>query len=190
VRWWNRIYDKWLKCRIKFWWDAITIFRLNIHFSSLLWWWRRLDDEKRFDDENDLMMKTIWWWKRFDDENDLMMKTIYLSTLNWADKELFFIFLYIVSLEQTWQNSSNINFRVELKALINSIRSNINSRVEFELLFEIQFYDQIRYEHTFSNISTSLFEYKHIFFRIQAHLLSRKKIQQRQACCTRSELIV
>jgi hypothetical protein len=72
----------------------------------------------------------------------LMMRTIYLSTLNWADKEFFLIFLYIASLEQTWQNSSNINSRIELKALISSTRSNINSRVEFELLFETQFYDQ------------------------------------------------
>jgi hypothetical protein len=100
------------------------------------WWWERLDDE------NDLMMRTTWWWKRLDDENDLMMRTIYLSTLNWADKEFFLIFLYIASLEQTWQNSSNINLRIELRALISSIRSDINPRVEFELLSEIQFYGQ------------------------------------------------
>jgi hypothetical protein len=120
---------------------------------NIVWWWRRFDDDdnlmmrttwwwERLDDENDLMMKTIWWWKRFDDENDLMMKTIYLSTLNWVDKEFFFIFLYIVNLEQTWQNSSNINLRVELRALISSIRSNINPRVEFELLSETQPYGQ------------------------------------------------
>jgi hypothetical protein len=72
----------------------------------------------------------------------LMMRTIYLSTLNWADKEFFLIFLYIASLEQTWQNPSNINSRVGLRALISPTRSNINSRVGFELLSEIQFYGQ------------------------------------------------
>jgi hypothetical protein len=76
-----------------------------------------------------------------------MMKTIYLLTLNWADKEFFFIFLYIANLEKTWQNSSNINSRIELKALINSIRSNINSRIEFKLLFEIRLYDQTMSNH-------------------------------------------
>jgi hypothetical protein len=117
------------------------------------WWWKRLDDEndlmmktiwwwKRFDDENDLMMRTTWWWRRLDDENDLMMRTIYLSTLNWADKEFFFTFLYIASVERTWQNSSNINSRIELRALISSIRSNINPRIGFELLSETQLYDQ------------------------------------------------
>jgi hypothetical protein len=119
---------------------------------STAWWWKRLDENdlmmrmtwwwRRLDDENDLMMKTIWWWERLDDENDLMIKTIYLSTLNWADKELFLIFLYIASLEQTWQNPSNINPRVELRALISSTRPNIHPRVGFELLFETQFYDQ------------------------------------------------
>jgi hypothetical protein len=63
--------------------------------------------------------------------------------LNWADKEFFLIFLYIASLEQTWQNSSNINSRIELRALINSTRSNINSRIEFKFSFETQLYDQI-----------------------------------------------
>jgi hypothetical protein len=87
-------------------------------------------------------MSTVWWWKRFDDENDLMMRTIYFSTLNWVDKEFFLIFLYIASLEQTWQNSSNINSKIELRALISSIRSNINPRIGFELLSEIQFYGQ------------------------------------------------
>jgi hypothetical protein len=100
------------------------------------WWWERLDDE------DDLMMRTTWWWERFDDENDLMMRTIYLSTLNWADKEIFLIFLYIASLEQTWQNSSNINPRIESRALISPIRSNINPRIGFELLSETQLYDQ------------------------------------------------
>jgi hypothetical protein len=103
------------------------------------WWWKRLDVE------NDLMMKTTWWWERFDDENDLLvrwMKTIYLSTLNWVDKEFFLTFLYIASLEQTWQNSSNINPRIELRALISPTRSDINPRVGFELLSETQFYGQ------------------------------------------------
>jgi hypothetical protein len=121
------------------WWKR---FDDNDLMMKTIWWW------KRFDDENDLMMKTIWWWKRFDDENDLLMKwmkTIYLSTLNWVDKEFFLIFLYIANLEQTWQNSSNINFKIELRALINLNRSNINLRIEFELLFEIQFYDQINF---------------------------------------------
>jgi hypothetical protein len=74
------------------------------------------------------------------------MRTIYLSTLNWADKELFLIFLYIANLEQTWQNSSNINCRIGFRALISSIRSNINPRVGFELLFETQFYGQTNRE--------------------------------------------
>jgi hypothetical protein len=118
-------------------------------------WWKRLDNEndlmmrttwwwKRFDDEDDLMMKTTWWWRRLDDEDDLMMRTIYLSTLNWADKEFFLIFLYIASLGQTWQNPSNINPRVGLRALISPIRSNINPRVGFELLFETQLYDRLQ----------------------------------------------
>ncbi len=117
--------------------DRLIVWLDNEHCLMMrTTWWRR------FDDENDLMMKTTWWWKRFDDENDLMMRTIYFSTLNWADKEFFFIFLYIANLEQTWQNSSNINPRIELRALISSIRSNINPRVGFELLSEIQSYDQ------------------------------------------------
>jgi hypothetical protein len=82
------------------------------------------------------------------------MRTIYLSTLNWADNEFFLIFSYIASLEQTWQNSSNINSRVELRALISSIRTNINPRLGFELLFETQFYDQATRYHDreFKNI--------------------------------------
>ncbi len=84
--------------------------RLTCYDRLIVW----LDDEhclmmrttwwERFDDEDDLMMRTIWWWERLDDEDDLMMRTIYLSTLNWADKEFFLIFLYIASLEQAWQN--------------------------------------------------------------------------------------
>jgi hypothetical protein len=73
-----------------------------------------------------------------------MKKTIYFSTLNWVDKEFFLIFSYIINLEQSWQNSLNINFKIELKVLINLIRLNINSRIEFELLFETQFYDQTK----------------------------------------------
>jgi hypothetical protein len=92
------------------------------------------------------MIKTTWWWKRLDDENDLLMKTIYLSTLNWADKEFFLIFLYIANLEQTWQNSSNINSKIELRALISSIRSNINPRIGFELLSETRFYGQAKHD--------------------------------------------
>jgi hypothetical protein len=71
-----------------------------------------------------------------------MMRTIYLSTLNWADKEFFLIFLYIASLEQAWQNPSDINPRIELRALISPTRSNINPRVGFELLSETQPYGQ------------------------------------------------
>ncbi len=54
------------------------------------------------------------------------------------------ILSHSINVEQTWQNSSNINSRIELKILINSIRSNINSRIGFEHLFETQFYDQIK----------------------------------------------
>jgi hypothetical protein len=38
-------------------------------------------------------------------------------------------------------------------------------------------------------IQTHFFEYKHISLRIQAHFLSKKNIQK-QAYCTRNELIV
>jgi hypothetical protein len=103
----------------------------------------------------------IWWWKRLDDENDLLiMKTIYLSTLNWIDKEFFLIFLYIASLEQTWQNSSNINSRIELRTLISSIRSNINLRIEFELLFKTRFYDQTNHLNVEINFEI-LFDFLH-----------------------------
>jgi hypothetical protein len=70
------------------------------------------------------------------------MRTIYLSTLNWADKEFFFTFLYIASLGQAWQNPSNINPRIELRALISPTRSNTNPRIGFELLSETQLYGQ------------------------------------------------
>jgi hypothetical protein len=73
------------------------------------------------------------------------MRTIYLSTLNWADKEFFLIFLYIASLEQAWQNPSNTNPRVGLRALISPTRSNINPRVGFELLSETRLYDHASY---------------------------------------------
>jgi hypothetical protein len=150
--WWERLDENDLMMRTTWWWERLD--DENDLMMKTIWWWKRFDDEndlmmktiwwwRRFDDENDLMMKTIWWWKRFDDENDLlMMKTIYLSTLNWVDKEFFLIFLYIVNLEQTWQNSSNINSRIELRALISSTRSNINPRVGFELLSETRFYGQ------------------------------------------------
>jgi hypothetical protein len=129
------------------------------------------------------MMKTIWWWKRLDDENDLMMKTtfidemrtIYLSTLNWVDKEFFFIFLHIASLEQTWQNSSNINFKIELRALINSIRSNINLRIEFELLFEIRFYDQTNLFNVILIYSMSMIS-RYAFNLTQTHWQTIKRI--------------
>jgi hypothetical protein len=124
------------------------------------WWWERLDDENglmmrtawwwgRLGDEDGMVVRTAWWWGRLDGRDGLLVRwmgTIYLPTLNWADKEFFLTFLYIASLEQTWQNSSNINPRVELRALISSTRSNINSRVGFELLFETQFYDQTTYD--------------------------------------------
>jgi hypothetical protein len=117
------------------------------------WWWERLSDEdglmmrttwwwERLDDEDGLMMRTTWWWERLDDENDLMMRTIYLSTLNWADKEFFLTFLYIARLGQAWQNPSDINPKVGLRALISPTRSDINPRVGFELLSEIQPYGQ------------------------------------------------
>jgi hypothetical protein len=121
---------------------------------STAWWWALLGDEHglvvgtawwwgRLDDEDGLMMRTTWWWERLDDENDLlMMRTIYLSTLNWADKEFFLTFLYIASLEQAWQNPSNINPRVGLRALISPTRSDTNPRVGFELLSETQPYGQ------------------------------------------------
>jgi hypothetical protein len=121
---------------------------------STAWWWERLDEDDlvmrttwwwgRLDDEDGLMMRTAWWWGRLDDENDLMMRTIYLSTLNWADKEFFLTFLHIASLGQAWQNPSNINLRIELRALISPIRSNINPRVGFELLSETQSYGQAK----------------------------------------------
>jgi hypothetical protein len=65
-----------------------------------------------------------------------------LWTLNWADKEFFLIFLYIASLEQAWQNPSDINPRVGLRALISPTRSDTNPRVGFELLSETQPYGQ------------------------------------------------
>ncbi len=150
--------------------DRLIVWLDNEHCLMIkTTWWKRLDEKdliretwwwERFDDEDDLMMRTIWWWERLDDKNDLMMKTtcwwirlavnenntVYLSTLNWVDKKFFLIFLYIANLEQTWQNSSNINSRIELRALISSIRSNINPRIEFELLSETRFYDQTIFE--------------------------------------------
>ncbi len=112
------------------------------------WWWERLGGEDGLmvrgwlGDEDDLMMRTAWWWGRLDDENGLMMRTIYLPTLNWADKEFFLTFLYIASLGQAWQNPSNINPKVGLRALISSTRSNTNPRIGFELLSETQLYGQ------------------------------------------------
>jgi hypothetical protein len=78
----------------------------------------------------------------------LIMRTIYLSTLNWADKEFFLTFLYIASVGQAWQNPSNTNPRVGLRALINPTRSDINPRVGFELLSETQFYGQANHAQT------------------------------------------
>jgi hypothetical protein len=99
------------------------------------WWWGRLGGG------DGLMVRTAWWWGRLDD----MMRTIYLSTLNWADKEFFLTFLYIARLGQAWQNPSNTNSRIELRALISSTRSNINPRVGFELLSETRLYGQANY---------------------------------------------
>jgi hypothetical protein len=87
------------------------------------------------------------------------MRTIYLSTLNWADKEFFLTFLYIASLGQAWQNPSDINPRVGLRALISPTRSNINPRVGFELLSETQSYGQA------NNISTKR-EWFHFLFTV------------------------
>jgi hypothetical protein len=73
------------------------------------------------------------------------MRTIYLSTLNSADKEFFLTFLYIASLGQAWQNPSDTNSRVGLRALISPTRSDINPRVGFELLSETQPYGQANF---------------------------------------------
>jgi hypothetical protein len=73
------------------------------------------------------------------------MRTIYLPTLYWADKEFFLTFLYIASLGQTWQNPSDTNHRIGLRALISPTRSDINPRVGFKLLSETQFYGQAIY---------------------------------------------
>jgi hypothetical protein len=83
------------------------------------------------------------------------MRTIYLSTLNWADKEFFLIFLYIASLEQTWQNPSDINPRIGLRALISSTRSDINPRVGFELLSETQSYGQAKSVALYDSITSA-----------------------------------
>jgi hypothetical protein len=125
-----------LMIRTAWWWERLD----KNDLMRTTWWWERLDDE------NDLMMRTTWWWERLDDENNLMMRTIYLSTLNWADKEFFLIFLYIASLEQAWQNPSNTNPRVGLRAPISPTRSNTNPRVGFELLSETQLYGQATFD--------------------------------------------
>ncbi len=97
------------------WWERLDENDLMMRTTS---WWGRLDDE------NDLMMRTTWWWERLADENDLLlMRTIYLSTLNWADKEFFLIFLYIASLHDTRstinivRNYKNVNW---IETLIHS----------------------------------------------------------------------
>ncbi len=135
--WWERLGEDGLVVGTAWWWG-----RLDDGDGLMMgtaWWWGRLGDE------DGLMMRTAWWWERLDDEDGLlMMRTIYLSTLNWADKEFFLIFLYIASLEQAWQNPSNIKPRIELRALISPIRSNINPRVGFELLSETRLYGQAR----------------------------------------------
>jgi hypothetical protein len=137
------------------WWERLD----EDGLMRTTWWWERFDDEdglmmrtawwwERLDDENDLMMRTAWWWRRLSDEDDLLvrwMRTIYLSTLNWADKEFFLTFLFIASLGQAWQNPSNTNPRIGLRALISPTRSDINPRVGFELLSETQFYGQARW---------------------------------------------
>jgi hypothetical protein len=136
--WWGRLGgENGLMVRTAWWWGRLG--DENGLMMRTAWWWERLDDR------DDLMMRTAWWWKRLDDENDLLMRwmrTIYLPTLNWADKEFCLTFLYIASLGQAWQNPSDTNPRVGLRALISSIRSNINPRVGFELLSETQLYGQ------------------------------------------------
>jgi hypothetical protein len=115
------------------------------------WWWERLDDG------DGLVMRTTWWWGRLGGEDGLVVGTawwwgrlaskvirgtIYLPTLNWADKEFFLTFPYIASLGQAWQNPSDTNPRVGLRALISPTRSDTNPRVGFELLSETQPYGQ------------------------------------------------
>ncbi len=146
----------------------------------MAWWWALLDDGDglvgtawwwgRLDDENGLVMRTAWWWRRLDDEDDLMMRTIYLSTLNWADKEFFLTFLYIASLGQAWQNPSNINPRIGLRALISSTRSDINPRVGFELLSETQPYGQAN-DKKFDNEKTTEDDISNVKF---ANMTSRR----------------
>ncbi len=54
-----------------------------------------------------------WWWA------GLVGLGRYLPTLNSADEENFLTLPYvIVSLEQAWQNPSNINPRVTLEFLM------------------------------------------------------------------------
>ncbi len=131
------------------------------------WWWERLGGG------NGLVVGTAWWWERLGDENGLMMRTIYLSTLNWADKEFFLTFLYIASLGQTWQNPSNINPRIELRALISLTRSNINPRIGFELLSETQLYGKATLLWFFDCWNESL------------NADCRKKIEKQMICYTR-----
>jgi hypothetical protein len=136
--WWALLDDEDGLVRMTWWWgrlgdgDGLVV--------GTAWWWGRLGGE------NDLVVGTTWWWRRLDDEDDLMMRTIYLSTLNWADKQFFLTFLYIASLGQAWQNPSEINPRIGLRALISPTRSNINPRVGFELLSETQSYGQANHD--------------------------------------------
>jgi hypothetical protein len=127
--WWGRLGGDGL-VGTAWWWGRLD--GKNVLMVGTAWWWGRLGGE------DDLVMRTACWWGRLADE----MRTIYLSTLNWADKEFFLTFLYIASLGQAWQNPSNINPRVELRALISPTRSDINPRVGFELLSETRFYGQ------------------------------------------------
>jgi hypothetical protein len=117
------------------------------------WWWGRLGDE------DGLMVRTAWWWERLGGGDDLLVRwmgTIYLPTLNWADKEFFLIFLYIASLGQAWQNPSDINPRVGLRAVITPTRSDTNPRVGFKLLSETQPYGQANCTYKINRYKMSL----------------------------------
>jgi hypothetical protein len=120
------------------------------------WWWGWLGGG------DGLVVGTAWWWGRLDGEDGLVMRTIYLSTLNWADKEFFLTFLYIASLGQAWQNPSDTNPKVGLRALISPTRSDTNPRVGFELLSETQPYGQATYfNHACNRICIVVFYLHH-----------------------------
>jgi hypothetical protein len=132
--WWGRLGGDVLVVRTAWWWERLD--GGDGLVMGTAWWWGRLGGE------DGLVVRTAWWWRRLDDENGLVMRTIYLPTLNWADKEFFLTFLYIASVGQAWQNPSDTNPRVGLRALISPTRSDTNPRVGFELLSETQPYGQ------------------------------------------------